>query len=52
MEEKQVFLTDEEIEFIKGFLLARRIYKPYPEKWGCIFWRPVMENLLNKLNKL
>ena len=52
MEEKQVPLTQEEIEFIKSFLLARRIYKPYGEKWGYTFWQPIMENLLNKLNKL
>jgi hypothetical protein len=52
MNQKQVSLTDVEIEFIKGFLLARRIYKPYGEKWGCIFWTPMMEDLLNKLDKL
>ena len=47
MEEKQVPLTQEEIEFIKSFLLARKIYKPYGEKWGYSFWQPIMENLLN-----
>lgn len=50
MENFQLSLTKEEIDYIRGFLLARRIYKPYQEKWGCIFWTPMMENLLNKLN--
>jgi hypothetical protein len=45
----KVNLTREELDLIRGFLSARRIYIPYGEKWGYTFWQPYMEKMLHKI---
>jgi len=45
----KVNLTREELELIRGFLYAKRIYIPYGERWGHVFWQPYMEKMLHKI---
>lgn len=44
----KVSLNQEELELIRNFLMARKIYIPCGEKWGYSFWQPYMERLLHK----
>lgn len=48
----QLCLTREEFDLVTNFLRARRIYKPYGEKWGYQIWRPFMESFLAKLENI
>lgn len=51
-QEIQLILTREEFDLVKNFLIAKRIYKPYGEKWGHQIWRPFMESFLAKLENI
>ena len=45
-------LTEDELHLIRNVLLARRIYRPYGERWGYSIWHEPMPSLLDKVESL
>ncbi len=53
--ETEIKLNQQELELIRNFLSAKKIYIPYDlrngEKWGHRFWEPYMGVLLEKVTE-